>query len=94
MKYSEAMLKGFEMVDGKQLKKGFVAYRTDTNTPVAACAAGAVQLGLTGKRTRTFSDASGFRFDFNRKWGVDPSVLNDEGMPWEHIYGMTRAAGL
>jgi hypothetical protein len=90
MKYSEAMLKGFEMVGGKQCKDEF--YLGSKETPTAICALGAINLGADGNAASTYPHD--FVRRFTEVWGEDPQFLNDGGMPWEHIYGMAVAAGL
>jgi hypothetical protein len=89
MKFSEAMLKGFEQVNGRQCKYDFAL--PVMGKPEAFCVLGAVSAGR---------GALGYSFwyadtdKFVRAWGVRPNALNDQGMPWEHIYGMAVAAGL
>lgn len=85
MKYSEAMLQGYSEVGGQSVRGAM--FRIKSGKPVGACAMGAVQLG--GK------DAVKFAGEFIKAWGVSVIDLNDEErLPWEHIYGMARAAGL
>jgi len=93
MKFSEAILRGFEMVGGKQCKGYYCPREDDPRKPGAVCVLGARNLCLTGDATEEpgrFTDPDSD--DFCDAWGIHPSTLNDEGMPWEHIYGMARAA--
>lgn len=85
MKYSEAMLKGFEQVNGRQCKEAMHEINCH-GMVVAHCALGAIEAG--GR------EDGGFVAVFYDAWGVAPHHINDEGMPWEHIYGMSVAAGL
>lgn len=83
MKYSEAMLKGFEIVGGRQCREVYVQ-TNDAGKPVAYCVNGAAMaVGYSGST-----------YLFYETWGCLPHVLNDQGMPWEHLYGMAVAAGL
>lgn len=91
MKFSEAMLKGYEMVGGRQCKNVF--HRGNPFDPDSVCVLGAVSLGDHGNALGGHIGWS-FSAAFKCKWGVYPANLNDEGMPWEHIYGMAVAAGL
>lgn len=87
MKFSEAMLKGFQMVDGKQIKGSY--FKFDGRDVIGCCAMGAVSLGSNRRLSRVDFDRN-----FQCAWGLPSDVINDEGMPWEHIYGMAVAAGL
>lgn len=102
MKYSEAMLKGFKKVGGRQCKnelsrneRGRVL--VDGFAPHSVCVNGAVLLAVEGRAgwgvegERVITDGGN---GFYSAWEVDPVDLNNEGMPWEHIYGMAVAAGL
>lgn len=95
MKFSTAMLKGYKKVGGKQCAKNY--QRGD-----AVCAHGAANLAVFGKADLTrephgidaFPTFSEEMRAFRNAWDIDVVDLNDEGMPWEHIYGMARAAGV
>lgn len=83
MKFSEAMLKGFAEVDGRQCTGAYS--RRDAKGRLARCAIGAACAGGWSASTGGFIAA----------WGVSVYEANDEeGLPWEHIYGMAVAAGL
>lgn len=85
MKFSTAMLRGFEKVEGHQLNNGRIY--DDIDAPKAACAIGAARLG-------GYPDTSS-PLGFLDVWNVGVHELNDdEKLPWEHIYGMAVAAGL
>jgi hypothetical protein len=88
MKFSEAILKGYEKVNGRQCRGNYARLDRDGN-PVAHCVIGAMYSGDPG-------DAHMHeRGRFEEAWGFSAMGLNDEErMPWEHIYGMARAAGL
>jgi hypothetical protein len=90
MKFSEMMLAGYAKVEGRQTRG--TAWRdayghptADTSRARSACVIGAINLGGGG---------CGFNSALDRAWGVSAVSLNDDGMPWEHIYGMAVAAGL
>lgn len=83
MKFSEAMLKGFEMVGGKQCRGTYTEWDIYLR-PVAHCALGAAIAG----------GWKGADAGVQRAWGICVAELNDKGMPWEHIYGMAVAADL
>ena len=89
MKYSEAMLKGFKKVGGRQCRGDFEKLDR-TGRVRSCCAIGAVRLGSGYMACigGNFADA------FRKAWRVDPADLNDEGMNWPDIYGMAVAAGL
>lgn len=99
MKFSKAMLNGFEKVGGKHYRQreaepGYGAYfppGDDPMNPSSVCATGAANLGF-GRAANDDGDYEGDSFE--QFWGVCVSELSDEGMPWEHIYGMARAVGL
>ena len=92
LKLSSAILCGFKKVDGKQYFGDFCA--GEPHKPSAVCVVGAVNLCLTGN-ARNQSEMPLEEFDkFEEAWGERAYKLNDEGMPWEHIYGMAKAAGL
>ena len=88
MKFSNAMLKGFAEVNGKQCKGSYS--RGPFGNRTAYCAMGAAYAGSGGKTP--FPESSLAKFF--EQWGTTPISLNDDGMPWEHIYGMAVAAGL
>lgn len=92
MKFSEAMLKGYEMVGGKQYRGDYYPTGDCCSAPTQVCVLGAVNLGDHGDAL----GAAGWEFSnrFYNAWGVRATSLNDMGMPWEHIYGMAVAAGL
>jgi hypothetical protein len=102
MKFSEAVLKGFEKVNGRQCrdtlardKNGTPHYPWDDDPqtkPYSVCVNGAINLAETGDAMKFGRLADGVRF--HRVWGVSPIELNNAGMSWEHIYGMAVAAGL
>ena len=96
MKFSEAMLKGYEMVGGVECHDGYFAGGTPRK-PVALCPLGACNLAVTGNALGTNEFLSMRHPDvkqFRRVWGEHVMDLNEAGMPWEHIYGMAVAAGL
>jgi hypothetical protein len=89
--FSAAMLRGFERVEGNQVRGHYVD--GGWNNPTGCCVMAAVSLGSGGDvRDRDYRWE--FANAFRKAWGVFPADLNDNGMPWEHIYGMTVAAGL
>lgn len=85
MKFSEAMLRGFETVDGRQCKGNYVRERN--GKAYAYCVMGAVY-------AVDFTPRMKDKDRFYEVWGYTAMSLNDKGMPWEHIYGMAVAAGL
>lgn len=97
MKISEAMLKGYKKVGGQQ-SRGRYFLGTDERRPTAVCASGAILLGATGKASPDDAPINVSlipQYDsFTNEWGFHISHLNEDGMPWEHIYGMAVAAGL
>lgn len=94
MKFSEAMLKGFRKVNGHQFFGGYYADRPG-GFPRSVCVLGAANLGAYGDPwSYPFHTGCGAVDRFANAWGLKPQDLNDEGMPWEHIYGMAVAAGL
>lgn len=94
MTYSEAMLDGFTKVGGKQHKRTYYG-GADPSNPASVCVMGAINLSLTGAAyTSDYEMRDRFYDRFERAWGIPPTELNDEGMPWEHLYGMAVAAGL
>jgi hypothetical protein len=89
VKFSEAMLKGFEMVGGRQTKGQFCIGKP--SSPRAVCVHGAASLAVTGWA----DDWHYLPFErFCQVWGMTPLDANDIGLPWEHIYGMAVAAGV
>ena len=92
MKFSEAMLKGYEKVGGKQWHRGYCPIKDSMRAPTRVCVLGAINLAEYGN----VSGSSGWNFAkaFYRQWGVLPEELNDEGLHWTEIYGMAVAAGL
>lgn len=95
-KFSDAILCGFKKVGGKQ--RQFLFCTGDPKRPTACCVRGAANLCEFGSavpegNAQLERDWSRIN-DFYGAWGLSPDSLNDEGMPWEHIYGMARAAGL
>ena len=99
MKFSEAMLKGYQMAGGRQFHGGTYAPADDNwNKPSRVCVLGAATLALSGcaggTGASTFTTLGPEVREFCAAWGIRPEDLNDEGMPWEHIYGMAVAAGL
>lgn len=102
MKYSAAMLNGYKLIGGKgqvdhhwRTKDGDRYSSGPTPSPngiTAACVNGAA---LIGARVEAWSAPhERWMAEFEKKWGIQPQQLNNEGLPWEHIYGMARAAGL
>ena len=85
MKVSEAILRGFEKVNGNQIRYTFFEHDRHGRV-VGCCVMGAASLGGAGGQR--------FGRPFREAWGIHPTALNDRGMPWEHIYGMAVAAGL
>lgn len=103
-KFSEAMLCGFEKVDGRQWFGDYCPRTDKGESPASVCVLGAVNLCLRGNARRAsiiranradpLSDTQ-FASAFREAWGMCPDDLNDDDqMPWEHIYGMAKAAGL
>jgi hypothetical protein len=95
MKLSEAILKGYERVGGRQCKHAYYENGTPSR-PEAVCVMGAVSLALSGNAAGDVVNPFAHKGvqAFVVAWDMAPSALNDEGMPWEHIYGMAVAAGL
>jgi hypothetical protein len=90
MKYSEAMLKGFEKVEGRQCKDAL--YEGDSpRRPVSVCVNGAVALGMSGS---AWNVPTRWSRKFEEAWGERPLMLNNAGLDWTELYGMARAAGL
>lgn len=94
MKFSEAMLKGFEKVDGRQCV-GKMRTRDADGCINAFCAVGAAldtekgQEDLLAQEAFLMAHAA-----MKYAWGFGPMELNDShNLPWEHIYGMARAVG-
>lgn len=93
MKSSEAMLKGFMAVNGRQTK-GSMA-RTRHGKPVATFDPKAYRFCVLGATMKGGGRPSGLTVPFLAVYGVSPVFLNDEEkLPWEWIYGMAVAAGL
>ena len=91
-KFSSAILCGFKEVGGRQQLGTFSDGASDARCPRAVCVLGAISLCLNGDaESMGYGD---FPQLFADAWGIAPQDLNDEGMPWEHLYGMARAAGL
>jgi hypothetical protein len=96
-KFSSAILCGFKLVDGRQHIGGYSNHAHGDS--LAVCVLGAGNLCLTGV-PRGSLESMDFEEAFKKAWGFNPAALNDgrledsEPMPWEHIYGMARAAGL
>jgi hypothetical protein len=95
-KFSDAMLKGFAATNGKQCKDEL--FLGDPRKPSRVCVNGAVCFGLTGTANFWVGSAGDELIRWSRSfavaYGAAPHELNNEGMPWEHLYGMARAAGL
>lgn len=86
MKFSEAILKGFEQVNGRQCH-GRASEWID-GKPFAYCCFTAASVGSIENLDRALRE-------FKRAWGIGVITLNDDyNMPWEHVYGMAVAAGL
>jgi hypothetical protein len=98
MKFSEAMLKGFQAVNGRVCRD--CGYRQGAvDAPVSVCAIGAAMFGANGyaavRDVYELAMQDDFTAAFYAEWGVDIRELNDElGLPAEHLYGMAVAAGL
>jgi hypothetical protein len=98
MKFSEAILCGYEKVNGRQHIGGY-SNCAEKPEELALCVLGAGSLCLIGQARMT-SDSLAFEEAFEKAWGFNPAALNDgrmegtEPMPWEHIYGMAVAADL
>ena len=95
MRFSAAMLKGFEMVGGRQHFGDYCA--GDPTRPVAVCAVGAAYLARHGNARKEdyLPDSLVYNVDaFRRLWGMDVAEANDLRLPWEHVYAMARAAGI
>lgn len=94
MKASEAILKGYAMNDGRQC----IYTRHDSSGRM--CVAGAFEMAVDGKPWAWGHEGqwSEFATAFHKQYGISPVDLNNndghEPFPWEHIYGMARAAGL
>lgn len=109
MKYSEAMLKGFEMVGGRQCTMAFAKDASGRRIygpaphPHSVCAHGAAMLALHGDAnfdqwadtpaTRAFHEAYGLRV-VDANNGADWDDDPENAMPWEDIHGMCVAIGL
>lgn len=91
MKYSDAMLKGFKKVNGRNCRH--VLAEGGDREPTALCVNGAANYGRNGS-PYSFTGLSRAHTQFMKAWGFMPHVLNNNGLPWEEIYGMARAAGL
>lgn len=100
MKFSDAMLKGFEKVNGRVCRNS--DYQEGSSLiPESVCAMGAGFLGMYGRADaacrsrRAYKIQSDVAEKFIAAWGIDIRTLNDmDDMPAEHLYGMTVAAGL
>lgn len=93
MKVSEAILRGIEAVNGRQMTE--VYCEGEHTKPHRVCVLGAWALGATGSALHTDAAARmEFQRIFESEWGFSASYLNDLGMPLDHLYGMTVAAGL
>lgn len=91
MKYSEAMLKGFEMVDGRQCK---YLLGDSFTKPTRVCVNGAVNLAVRGDPYKWAAGSNRASERFEKAWGIRPAFANNEGLHWTEIYGMAVAAGL
>jgi hypothetical protein len=86
------MLMGFEHFRGRQAfgasyTDGFERVNPDEATH--ACVMGAAIFAEPG------ADVGAWNAAFAKVWGDYPACFNDdEKLPWEHIYGMAKAAGL
>jgi hypothetical protein len=97
-KFSSAILCGFKKVDGRQHFGDYCPSDEDPHDPTSVCVLGARNLCLTGSAKNAAGMVHHQRA-FYEAWGLYPDDLNDgdgamPSMPWEHIYGMARAAGL
>lgn len=94
MKYSKAMLKGYETNEGRQCAH---VLRDDSG---AMCVHGAINMGQHGHAEYNYGDEVerdkrlAFMEKFEEVWGDRPHTLNNAGLDWMDIYGMARAAGL
>lgn len=100
MKLSEAILKGYELNDGRQCVDSL------QNSNGAMCVLGAYNLATAGSAWGCEPDRENWwiqRNKFRAVYGIDPVSLNNneeergeakEPFPWEHIYGMAVAIGL
>lgn len=93
MKFSEAMLKGFEQVGGRQCR--YVYREGSVTEPRTVCALGAYFLGAYGAaECASLDEQDDITGQFKKAWGIFIQEANDMGLPWEHIYGMAVVAGL
>ena len=99
MKFSEAMLKGYQKVGGRQCRDHYYVGGSNKN-PQAVCVNGAISLARCGVAEPNDISPLKHRLQnwdsaFVGAWGIHPQELNDDNkLPWEHIYGMAVAAGL
>lgn len=105
IKASTAILRGYQQVNGRQHFEDYY-FGPSAKHPTRVCVLDARNLGATGTAEYCFhSGEPEFEHAFKEAWGFFPSDLNDGGtfdrdeprmppLPWEHIYGMARAAGL
>lgn len=89
MKFSEAMLKGFEKVNGRQAFNGQLLAKDGS-----VCINGAANLAYTGDATTWAEETLRACGAFADVWGEAPDLLNNNGLDWTEIYGMAVAAGL
>jgi hypothetical protein len=98
MKFSEAILKGYKTNGGRQCVDAL------EDGAGRMCVAGAYNMATQGAPKAICDEEWSKSFQrFAAEWGIDPVVLNNnyqdrgdtnEPFPWEHIYGMARAAGI
>lgn len=97
MKPSEAILTGIIATNGRQMTRVYFG-GADPCKPNSVCILGALNLGGGGcavpMGSASYAAKNDFCDEFLKVWGVEPQQLNDEGMPLDHLYGMTVAAGL
>lgn len=98
-KFSDLMLCGFQKVGGRQHFGAYCPLTDNPAHPSAVCVRGAANLcdfgqADPGASTDHYERDRARVWAFYCAWDVNPHELNDEGMEWEHIYGMAVAAGL
>jgi hypothetical protein len=99
MKWSDAVIKGYKVVNGKQCRGALRSYKTVKGELVlnAVCVIGAAQLGgkaLADKHGTDYEGPAACKL-FKKKVGIGVIDLNDNyKMKWEDIVGIAKAEGL
>ena len=97
---SKAVIKGYsdERIQGRQCKRNYFQDSEGNwvflgpNT-YQCCVLGAAAIGL-GMGGDPAEAVAGLRLAFEKKVGIDPADLNNEGMDWRDIVGIAIAEGL